>query len=345
VRNARLEYVAALDGLRGVAILLVIGCHYFGIPRGGGTVGVGLFFVLSGYLISSLLLQEQRESGGIRLADFYRRRARRLLPALVVMVAAYLIGAAIEGRLAIAARAAGAGVFYTANIAQAYWPHLIGREPIAPLWSLALEEQFYLLWPFVLVVLLRFGMRRRAVLIGLAILITLVCAERVWLLLEHASNQRIYASPESASDQLLTGVLLAFILQRSKMRNQRGALIGLELFAFVACVGLVETFSGPVIDLSAALLVTFALQKGSWLSRALSWRPLVWIGLISYSLYLWHMLIFYWLGANRLIALPVVFGVAYASTRWVERPFRRRRSARITAAGQPALANAVSANA
>jgi peptidoglycan/LPS O-acetylase OafA/YrhL len=335
--RGRLEYVPALDGLRGIAILLVIGCHYFAWPLGGGTVGVGLFFVLSGYLITSLLLREHVETGRILLADFYWRRARRLLPALVVMVAAYLVGAAIQGHLVVAARASAAGAFYTANIAEAYWPHLIGREPIGPLWSLALEEQFYLLWPFVLILLLRSGVRRRLILAGLATAIALVCAERVWLLLEHVNNQRIYTSPESASDGLLTGVLLAFLLQHPKVRDQRRALIGIEIFGFAAYVGLVETFSGPLIDLSAALLITFAVQKGTWLSRALSWRPLVWVGLISYSLYLWHMPILSWLGMNRLVALPLAFAVAYASTRWVERPFRRRRAARLEASPRLAL--------
>jgi peptidoglycan/LPS O-acetylase OafA/YrhL len=344
VTRTRLEYVPALDGLRGVAILLVIGRHYFGTPLGGGTVGVELFFVLSGYLITSLLFQEHTDTGRISLTDFYRRRARRLLPALAVMLGAYLVGAAIQGRLAIAARAAAAGAFYTANVAQAYWPHLIGGEPIGPLWSLALEEQFYLLWPLALILLFRFGVSRRVIIVGLGSLIALICAERIWLLVEHASNQRIYASPESASDALLTGVLLAFILREPKIRDQRRVLIGIEIFAFTAFLGLVETFTGPLVDLSAALLITFAVQKGSWFSRALSWRPLVWVGLISYSLYLWHMLILSWLGENHLVALPVAFAVAYASTRWVERPFRRRRSVRVAAtAGQPALATVASA--
>jgi peptidoglycan/LPS O-acetylase OafA/YrhL len=341
--RTRLEYVPALDGLRGVAILLVIGRHYFNTPLGGGTAGVDLFFVLSGYLITTLLLQEHRETGRISLAGFYLRRARRLLPALIVMLGAYLIGAVVQGRLGIAARAAAAGGFYTANIAQAYWPHLMGREPIGPLWSLALEEQFYFLWPFVLIVLLRAGVRRGVILAALASLIALVCVERFWLLLSHAPDQRIYASPESASDALLSGVLLAFVLQHPKLRGERRALIGVEIFAFAAGVGLVETFTGPLVDLSAALLITYAVQQGSWLSRALSWRPLVFVGLISYSLYLWHLLILSWVGENRLLALPIAFGVAYVSTRWVERPFRRRRVKKVVAAPQPALAAAMSA--
>lgn len=342
--RSKLGYVPALDGLRGIAILLVIGRHYFGMPLGGGTVGVELFFVLSGYLITSLLLQEHKDTGRISLADFYRRRARRLTPALVLMLGAYLVGAAIQGRLHTALRASAAGAFYTANVAQAYWPHLIGREPIGLLWSLAMEEQFYLLWPFILIVLLRYGVRQRVILGGLWATIGLVCVERVWLLFHHASNQRIYASPESASDALLAGVLVAFLLREPKVRDQRRALIGIEIFAFAAFLGLIETVTGPLVDLSAALLVMFAVQKDSWLSRALAWRPLVSIGLISYSLYLWHMLILSWVGADqRLIALVLSFAVACASTRWIERPFRRRRLAPLTTSAPPALATPASA--
>src|SRR5690348_1727140 len=95
----RIGYVPALDGLRGVAILLVVGRHYFNTPGGGGAIGVGLFFVLSGFLITTLLLEEHARTGGIRLRAFYTRRARRLVPALVVMLAGYLVGAALQGRI------------------------------------------------------------------------------------------------------------------------------------------------------------------------------------------------------------------------------------------------------
>ena len=170
----RLGHVPALDGLRGLAILLVIGGHYFLMPRGGGGTGVGLFFVLSGFLITTLLLEEHAATGRIRLGAFYVRRARRLLPGLALLLASYLVGAIVEGRARVALRAIAAGGFYTANIAQAYWPHLMGREPIGPLWSLAEEEQFYLVWPALLILLLAWKLRERylAALCGLAIILS-----------------------------------------------------------------------------------------------------------------------------------------------------------------------------
>lgn len=214
--TTRLGYVPALDGLRGVAILLVIGNHYFLIPPGGGSTGVGLFFVLSGFLITTLLLEEHAQTGRIRLRAFYLRRARRLVPALAAMLAGYLVGAVIQGRVHVAVRAAAAAAFYTANISQAYWPHLIGREPIGPLWSLAEEEQFYLLWSALLVLLLALAVRRRSVTLGLGVAISAICAERFWLFAGHANNQRMYTSPESAADGILAGVLLAFVLWRRR---------------------------------------------------------------------------------------------------------------------------------
>lgn len=323
----RLGRVPALDGLRGVAILLVIGRHYFKTPSGGGSTGVGLFFVLSGFLITTLLLEEHAETGRIRLRAFYARRARRLVPALVLMLAGYLIGAALQGRTHDAVRAAAAGAFYTANVAQAYWPHLIGREPIGPLWSLAEEEQFDLLWPALLILALTLALRRRWVKIGLLAAIFLICAERVYLVVEHAFSQRVYSSPEAAADGLLAGVLLAFMLWK-----RRPALTGEVVAAALTPLVLVTifpfsaAFSGPVIDIAGAVVVALAVQPGSFASRALSWRPLVWVGLISYSLYLWHMVVLSWFGyADRGLALAIAVLVAWLSYRYVEVPFRRRR--------------------
>jgi peptidoglycan/LPS O-acetylase OafA/YrhL len=337
----KLGYVPALDGLRGIAILLVIGRHYFLWPLGGGGAGVNLFFVLSGYLITTLLFEEHAATGRISLTGFYQRRARRLVPALAVMLLAYLVGASITGGFVGAARAVAAGGFYTANIAQAYWPNLIGRRPIGPLWSLSLEEQFYLLWPLALLVLLRFGVRRRRVIVGLGVLIAAIWAERVWLTLGHANPQRILASPESSADALLCGVLVAYALQKERKRDEQLALVALLLLAFVAWAGRNEAMNGPLIDLAGAGLVMFAVQRQSWLSRALAWKPLVQLGVISYSLYLWHMLVFSWLEpAGRFAALAAALAVAWLSYRYVETPFRRRRHPaqpdHDSLAGQPA---------
>src|SRR5258707_14914511 len=151
--SARLGYVPALDGLRGVAILLVLGRHAFTTPVGGG-YGVDLFFVLSGFLITALLLEERDKTGQVSLNGFYRRRARRLFPALAVMLTAFIAIEIVKDRAAEGFRTTLWGAFYTTNIAQAWFPHLIGRPPVSVLWSLAQEEQFYLLVPLALLLLL-----------------------------------------------------------------------------------------------------------------------------------------------------------------------------------------------
>jgi peptidoglycan/LPS O-acetylase OafA/YrhL len=325
----RLGYVPALDGLRGIAILLVIGRHYWHIPHGGGGAGVNLFFVLSGFLITTLLLEERAATGRISLSGFYHRRARRLLPALAVLLVGYLAGAAAKGGFHEAGRAALAGAFYTANIAQAYWPHLIGGQPIGVLWSLSLEEQFYLVWPILLIAALRLGMGRRTIMALVAMLIVAGWGWRVWLTVQGASEARILASPDSHADALLAGVLLAFVLFVPRKRDEGLAVIALFLFGTVAVLGPIEALNGPWVDIGAFGVIFFAIQDGSWLGRALSWRPLVEIGLISYSLYLWHGVVLSWFGgSNRPIALAVAVAVAWLSYRFVERPFRRARSAK-----------------
>jgi peptidoglycan/LPS O-acetylase OafA/YrhL len=322
----RLGYVPALDGLRGLAIALVVGRHYFLTPLGGGGAGVNLFFVLSGFLITTLLLEEHAASGGISLARFYERRARRLLPALAVMLAGYLVGAAALGGFATGARAVLAGGFYTANFVEAFWPSLMGRQPIGPLWSLALEEQFYLIWPVALLILLRLRARPRRIRAGLVGLILAGCTWRIWLTIHHAVAQRIMTSPDSHADALLTGVLVAYILQKRRRRNELIAMFALLLFALVAYVGPIEAVNGPAVDIASAGLVVFAVQERSWLGWVLSRRPLVRLGVISYSLYLWHMVVLSWFhGADRLAAVIVSVSIASLSYRFVEQPFRRRR--------------------
>lgn len=324
----RLGHVPALDGLRGVAVLLVVGRHYFLFPLGGGGTGVGIFFVLSGFLITTLLLEEHDATGRIRLRAFYARRARRLLPALAVLLAAYLAGSIVEGRTHVALRAIVAGGFYTANVAQSYWPHLIGREPIGPLWSLAEEEQFYLVWPAVLIAVLAWKLRGRYLALFLTVTITLICAERLWLMAHHANNVRTYASPETAADGLLAGVLLALFIRRGGRINRVFASVALMLLFLATWLGAVVGIYGPLVDLAGFALIGLAVEDRSFVSQVLSWRPLTWVGLISYSLYLFHMVVLSWLGyQDRGLALAMSAAMAWLSWRYVETRFRRRKSA------------------
>jgi peptidoglycan/LPS O-acetylase OafA/YrhL len=341
MERARLGYVPALDGLRGVAILLVVGRHAFRTPVGGG-YGVDVFFVLSGFLIATLLLDEHAQTGRIDFRGFYTRRARRLLPGLFAMLAVYLIVETLAGRASDAARRVAAGGFYTANIVQAFWPHVIGRSAIGPLWSLAQEEQFYLLAPFALLLLLRRSSPHKIRLV-LATLIFLVIVERFALTAWEGPTQRIYVGPDTHCDGLLVGTLLAVTLRTAGGRAREWRLLGP---VSVVALGLLAIrpygfwLQSPlIVAVAAGLICCAVVQPGTLTTRLLSLRPLVFTGKISYSLYLWNAPLQLWLHgdaghsasepysvAGAALATLLAFVVAWVSYRYVEQPFRRRRA-------------------
>jgi peptidoglycan/LPS O-acetylase OafA/YrhL len=220
-RTQRLRYLPALDGLRGVAIALVVSWHAFGWPA-RGFLGVHLFFVLSGFLITTLLLQEWQQRGTISLRSFYRRRALRLFPGLAALLVAYtalhlvrsVVGTA-EHDLATALKAVAYSAFYVTNVVQA--SGVVLPVPLNHLWSLAAEEQFYLLWPLLLVLALRFRAPVGLVEAGLVGAVGLVALERVRLGVEDASFARLYYGPDTTFDPILIGCLLGlwFVLDRA----------------------------------------------------------------------------------------------------------------------------------
>lgn len=212
---------------------------------------------------------------------------------------------------------------------------MIGREPISPLWSLAEEEQFYLLWPALLILALAYKLRGHYLewLIGAAILV--ICTERYWLQYgAHAARDRIYASPETAADALLAGVLLALLRRRGYRVDPVFAGVAAVFLAIATYLGTATPTAGPIIDIAGFALVGLAVER-SGLARILSWRPLVRVGLISYSLYLWHMVVLSWFGYrepwfsngyhHRIIALALAIAIASLSYRFVETRFRRSR--------------------
>lgn len=328
---ARLGYVPALDGIRAVAILLVVSFHITGFPS-GGIVGVDLFFVLSGFLITTLLLEERAETGRIRLRAFYIRRVRRLAPALIFMVAVYLVVTTAAGADHLAA--AVIGVSYVANIATAFHiTNVVNVSLLNPLWSLAQEEQFYLVWPWLLLLLVR--SRRLAEWLG--VLLVALIAYRAGLMLAGFDRYRVFYGPDTHSDGLVAGALLAAI------RVRRGISVGewagqVGVGALIPACLLGWQFGGwavwgqPLFDCAMVLLVAAALSETS-LARGLASRPLTWIGERSYSLYLWHVPAFAAVLAvigSGAVAKPVGFvaaiGAATLSYRFVEQPFRHRRT-------------------
>ena len=332
----RLGYVPALDGLRGIAILLVVATHYFGLP-GGGPIGVGLFFVLSGFLITTLLLEEHSISGQIRLRDFYLRRARRLLPGLIALLIGYSAVVGLSGLRVVAI----AG-FYTANIAEAFWnPNPIAHTALAHLWTLAQEEQLYLVWPALLLVVVR--TRRQTALVA-ALLVALIGYRMAYVGLDGGiSVNRLYG-PDLHADWLLAGVLLAFVRRR-----------GHSIPDVAATAAFAALFIGLLLNpwtqmwfvwtctlfLAASVALVGAAVSDTQMAMLLSARPLTWLGRISYSLYLWHVPVFAVFSyRHALLALPIAILVAWLSYRFVEQPFRRRRVSRSSTPQTTAVASA-----
>lgn len=365
--SPHIQRYAGLDGLRAIAVGLVLIYHLFpgaGLP--GGFVGVDVFFVVSGFLITSLLLRPSRHTVRHRLVDFWRRRARRLLPALALMLtvcatAAWLIGGDVL--VGIGRQLLGASTF------SYNWVSLAGgadyftaTEPelFRNVWSLAVEEQFYLLWPLLLPVLLRM-LRVRWLLVAFALLAAVASTWWMSALVSAGGVTRAYFGTDSHAFGLLLGIALAFGLrnmpQREWMRSRTvrlgGVGIGMLGLALILTAAvhpdLAAAFPGSLLlaSVGALLAIMAGVLPGSWFGRAIDVQPLRWIGDRSYGIYLWHwpMLVLIaaasglgvsgsvdevpvWAGA---LALVLSLVVAAASYRFVETPLRRygfRRSLR-----------------
>jgi peptidoglycan/LPS O-acetylase OafA/YrhL len=315
----RLGHRPALDGLRGVAILLVVAWHTFrGGLTGAGQAGVTLFFVLSGFLITTLLIEERNRFGRIDLRRFYLRRAARLLPAFALMmcVAAVIILVVQppDGKVALLAP-----LLYVANWAQAAHHDL---WPVQHTWSLAIEEQFYLVWPMLLTLLLM--VRRRwalyAVIAGLVLSTALRFCFAPW------NEDRALWGTDTRADALLAGCAIALIAVERQIHVPRAAVIAAVLgFAGTVAMGTPAILLAgglTVIALTSGVLVTSALETRAGL---LTWGPLCWFGSISYSLYLWHSLLLKAFPALPPLGLVVVaIAISAASSRWMEQPIIRR---------------------
>jgi peptidoglycan/LPS O-acetylase OafA/YrhL len=339
-RMGRLGHVPALDGIRGLAIALVVSMHAFGFPA-GGFIGVDLFFVLSGFLITTLLLEEVEATGRISLRDFYERRVRRLLPALLVLLIVYSVVEAARGRSVLPAVA---GLFYFSNFSN--FLHLTAwrTNALDHLWSLAEEEQFYLVWPPILILLVRW---RRLLAPLLLLVLAVLVAHRIELVLNDAGADRVDFALDTRSDGIIVGCILAI------WRRNGDWLVPVcrRLLLVVGPVTVVLVFlleQGrrpfplllPVVVAAFGALVVVAAAEGPT-ARALSNRPLVYLGSISYSLYLWHVPILFAFGHLSLhsrtlrgaIAVAISLALAAISTRYVEARFRRRRQPAMPRAG------------
>jgi peptidoglycan/LPS O-acetylase OafA/YrhL len=342
----------ALDGLRGLAILLVLLCH-LDVPfmAGAGAAGVTIFFVLSGFLITSLLLRGWRVDGRGHLGSFYLRRVRRLFPALVGLLVVVSCVDLVTGDVAHIGGRVVPALVYVYN-----WICVntsVAGDPIGQTWSLSIEEQFYLLWPLVLVICLRQGgpsLALRVATIGA----TAALLDRVILVAIHAPSARIFFASDTNALPLMVGCALALALGQG--RSPRVPAIatpyaGIGVFGVCALVaygaGADFTLVGPLV-VTAAAAVIIARVVTADAGTALRWPPARALGRVSYSLYLWQTPVIVWgdiwlKGFPLVVRAPLLAGAALACapvSYWcVEAPLRRLGTAprASTPAPQPAV--------
>ena len=351
LRNHAVPHLPALDGLRGLALLGVLLFHANGaLP--GGYLGVDLFFVLSGFLITSLLLAEHRATGRIALASFWIRRAKRLMPALLTVmlaVATYSRFFAKPDELS-ALRADGlATLAYVANwrtiLAQkSYWDLFVAPSPLEHTWSLAIEEQFYVLWPLMVALLLR-RWRNRAVLVA-SLTLTALSVIAMLALFHPERISRVYLGTDTRAAGILAGAALATVLAPGTAFTQ-AKLRALDALGIASVLGLGVAWCSldgqdPFLyrgglwltELGALVLITCATAgERSLVARALSFRPLTLVGTVSYGVYLWHWPIDVWLTQERLplgrwlplLQIALTFAIAIVSYRLLEHPIRTGR--------------------
>jgi len=338
-RRQRFGHVRPLDGLRAVAVVLVLGYHADVPGFVGGRVGVDMFFVLSGFLITSLLLDEHRRTGGIRLGAFYARRALRLYPALLVAVAGALTLAFLKMPVFHASAASLRDtlhgtpftLFYTMNIARATgWTNggLLGHA-----WSLAIEEQFYLVWPVaVILVLRRRGERARLGWIALGCALA-SAALRSGLAHAGVNSETLYNATFSHVDGIFAGCAFAVLWSgRPDLVRRLGgpgltAAAGAVVGAVVVAGQQMGTLEFPAAVVATIIVVAALLTRPtSRLARALGSPAAVAIGQRSYGIYLYHWPIFIFLGLSTptkaiVLGVPLSFAAAWISYARIEAPF------------------------
>lgn len=345
-------YRPSLDGVRAVAVLAVLGYHAQLPHADGGFLGVSLFFTLSGYLITAILLAEHERTGGVDLGRFWVRRIRRLVPAALLGVAIALVfGATIATRSQLDGLPAEAlaGSLYVANwlfitTDQSYAELFSSPSPLQHYWSLAIEEQFYVVLPLLVTGILAF---RRSVRLLLVAFVAVAAVSTAWMWSADAggaSLDRLYYGTDTRAAELAIGAALAAALHLVGLEWLRARIRPLAVIGPLAFGALLWAWSSQSLSSStlfrggfalhaigSALVIAALLAEAGPMHRVLGAAPLAFIGRISYGIYLFHWPIFLWLTEDRTgleqwplfgLRLLVSVGVAFLSYRMLEQPIR-----------------------
>src|SRR3954451_21685809 len=350
-----LAHQPALDGIRALAVIAVILFHAGNTYATAGFIGVDMFLVLSGFLITTLLLRELALTGRVAVKAFWMRRARRLLPALVlVLVAVACFGAFVatdDEALGLRGDLLGS-LFYVQNwrfvlSGASYFTQFGSPSPLRHMWSLAIEEQWYLVWPLMLFGIMKLTRKNLRAVMAIIVLLAAGSALLMAALYHQGGDaSRAYYGTDTRAQALLIGAALAVLftmrgIPRSGVVNVVLQVLGVAGAAFLVWVVVEKSERWTKLDrggfslvaIASAALIAGAMTRGP-VRSVLSIPPLPAIGLISYGLYLWHWPIFVWLSPDRtgleghkLLALRLVvsFAVAIVSYRLVERPIREQR--------------------
>jgi peptidoglycan/LPS O-acetylase OafA/YrhL len=345
------KHTPALDGVRGIAILIVMVYHLEWLFPGlheyvkGGFLGVDVFFVLSGFLITSILLSEQDKTGGISLKKFYLRRCLRLIPAFWL----FLIGLYIFGTYLLPEFQAGLvygrndflfAVTYTMNWFSAS-NHSFDSN-LNHVWSLSIEEQFYILWSLILWKAFADNTKRRFILYLTLGFVAALCVSRAVRALTGADLRTLYYSTDTRIDSILIGCAASMIymwkmVSPEFLSRMWFPIVSLLALASSLVVLVLSSHEGrnlyisglPIFNISIAILIFWLVnRKGTAIHKILESRVLVWIGNISYSLYLWHYLMYEFAkkefatpGSEIFVGVTLAFAIACASYYFVEKPF------------------------
>jgi peptidoglycan/LPS O-acetylase OafA/YrhL len=338
-------HIPELDGIRGIAILMVMVFHSNLAILKGGFIGVDIFFVLSGFLITTLLLEEFNESNAIALKEFYFRRFLRLAPALFLLLSAVAIISSVflnavdrnDQLIDVII-----SLFNVSNWARAFSLH--PPTYLGHTWSLSLEAQFYVIWPLVFVGMLKTSrFRYHLALLGL---ILVLWGSRIYLAMSGASFERLYNGLDTRMDMLLSGSLLAVFLRSNfvVLYQEKIALV----FKYIAPVSALLLlwisavadwrelslyyWGMPLIEiLVCSIILNIRLVENSWLKNILSMKVFVWIGGISYGVYLWHYPVYALMTTLKftnltilLLGSAIAFMIAFLSSSLMEKPIIRR---------------------